>query len=139
MRDTELKRMRDQALYQVYKEGLEKGAFASLREAGHYTANHKAPSFFIDARTASLAVSKMEQGYALLHVSPSTHRKIKVLYERYKEWRAKHPFSILTMERALEVLVDEEAPEFFLEDESARKIIQRMCKEKRDTTIERLK
>lgn len=137
MKDTELKRMRDEALYQVYLQGLEEGAFVSMQEAAEYVSSHEAPQFFIEAKQVSLYIGMIENHISLIFLNSASWRRVRTLYAMYLKWREEHPESQLTRERVCEILVGECAPEFYLMPESARIIIQRMRRERRDKAIRR--
>lgn len=131
MKDTELKRQRDRALYSVYVEGLEQGRFASMREAGRYASKHRAPRFFIEAEKASILVGRIMARVSLINLNSNSRSLVWELYRRYKEYLALHPGCKLSRERVLEEIVMQEAPEFYLEPQRARKILQKEIKKVR--------
>jgi len=128
MRDTELIRAKEQALYAVYKRGLEEGRFKSFREAGEWTRKQPAPRYFIDSRTASLLLGKIHNQSFLMGLHPASRRLILHLDSKYKEYLHEHPKSTLSRERIMELLVEEPAPEFYITGEGARKIIRKVIK-----------
>ena len=132
MKDTELKAIRDRALYQVYLQGLEEGRFSSMREAGEWVRLQPAPQFFISARTASLYVGRILAGISLMNVNSELRRKIWCLHDRYVEYLAANPGNDLSRERIFELLVDEPAPEFFLSMDMTRQCIFKVWKKVRD-------
>ena len=91
MRDTELIRSKERAIYAVYKRGLEEGRFKSFREAGEWVRRQPAPRFFIDSRTASLLLGKIHSQSFLMGLHPSSRRLILQLNERYRAYLAAHP------------------------------------------------
>ena len=130
MKDTELKRMRDRALYETYLRGLEDGAFTSLGEAIDYVLAQKAPQYFIEAKQVSCYFGMIESYVSLIALNSASRRRVWKLYDEYLKWRAANPDSTLTRERVCELLVEEPAPEFYLGPTSVRHIIQRMRKER---------
>ena len=132
MKDTELKEMRDRALYQVYLQGLEEGRFNSMREAGEYVRKQPAPQFFLSSRVASLYIGMIMQGISLLHLNSLSRRRIWTLYDRYVEWKRENASSTLSRERICEILVEEPAPEFYVTMEQARKSIWKEWKKARE-------
>lgn len=64
-----------------------------------------------------------------------SRRRAWDLYANYQRWKEANPDSTLSRERICELLVDEPAPEFYMQSETARKIIQKMCKKKRNLLI----
>lgn len=137
MKDTELKRMRDEALYNVYLQGLEAGEFASQQQASDYVSLHSAPQYFIEAKKLSTYFGMIESHISLIALNSASRRRVWHLYDEYRAWRRNHPDSKLTRERVCELLVEEPAPEFYLKPESVRRIIQRMNRERRDSAIRR--
>lgn len=128
MRDTELIRAKEEAIYAVYKRGLEEGRFKSFREAGEWVRSQPAPRFFIDSRTASLLLGKIHSQSFLMGLHPSSRRLILQLDERYRAYRRDHPGSVLSRERVMELLVEEPAPEFYITGDAARRIIRKVIK-----------
>jgi len=131
MKDTELKKQRDRALYAVYVNGLEQGRFASMREAGRYACKQPAPRFFIEAEKASILVGRIMAKVSLIDLNSNSRRRVWQLYFRYRHYLSEHPGCKLSRERVLEEIVMEPAPEFYLEPQQARKILQREIKKVR--------
>lgn len=131
MKNTELKEMRDQALYEVYVKCLSTGSFSSQSELAEHASKQPAPQYFIDSHTLSLIFGMIESRISLIGLNSMSRRRAWTLYENYQRWKRENPDSNLSRERICELLVEEPAPEFYLESETARKIIQKMCKLKR--------
>lgn len=128
MRDTELIRAKEEAIYAVYKRGLEEGRFRSFREAGEWVRRQPAPRFFIDSRTASLLLGKIHSQQFLMGLHPSSRRLILQLDERYRNYLKAHPRCGMSRERIMEILVEEPAPEFYITGDGARRIIRKVIK-----------
>lgn len=124
MNDMTLKRMRHEAIYACYKEGLEGGQFNSWRDAGEWVRKHPAPSYFVSAKLASRHVGYILGKTSLLFFSDSSRQMAWDLYTRYMAYKASHPGCRLSRERILEEIVTEPAPQFYLSAESIRKIIK---------------
>jgi hypothetical protein len=124
MKDTEIRRKMAQALYSVYKQGLDEVRFDTLLGAGNYAASHPAPCFFISARQASLIIGRIESRVSLINLNSSKRKMAWQLYDNYKAYLKEHPDTKLSRERILEILVDEPAPEFYISGEYARKILR---------------
>lgn len=124
MRDTELKRKKAEALYSVYKRGLEEGRFDSLFGAGRFCATHPAPCFFISARQASLLLGRIQSKVSLIGLNESQRKMAWQLWFNYQRYLREHPETTLSRERILETLVEEPAPEFFITGDAARRIIR---------------
>lgn len=124
MKDTELKRLRDRDLYEVYRRGLEEGRFVSMRDAADYVRQQPAPQYYISSREASLQIGRIEARISLIGLNALSRRRIWRLYDNYVAFLNDNPDTELTRERILEILVDEPAPEFYIGAEMARKILQ---------------
>lgn len=132
MRDTELIRAKEDAIYAVYKRGLEEGRFRSFREAGAWVCRQPAPRYFIDSRTASLLIGKIRNQDFLMGLHPSSRRLVIHLEGKYRKYLCEHPKSTLSRERVMELLVDEPAPEFYISPEGARRIIRKAIRRVRE-------
>lgn len=133
MRDTELIRAKEKAIYAVYKRGLEEGKFKSFREAGEWVRKQPAPKYFIDSRTASLLLGKIHSQSFLMGLHPSSRRLVLHLNEKYREYLRVHPRTTMSRERVMEILVDEPAPEFYITAEGARRMLRREIKRVRES------
>lgn len=125
MKDTELKREKARALYAIYREGLERGCFASMRDAGEYLSHQPAPRFFIDPRQASLLIGKILSNVSLINLNSQQRRMILRLYKDYKAFIAENPHTNLSRERILEILVEAPAPSFYMTPEAIRKALRK--------------
>lgn len=123
MRDTELKRRKAEALYSVYKEGLQKGRFASLYDAARVIAREQAPCFYISAKRASLLLGKIKARVSLINLNESQRKMAWQLWFNYRAYIERHPDNSLSRERILEMLVEEPAPEFYISTDGARKLL----------------
>ena len=123
MRDTELKRKKAEALYSVYKKGLEEGHFASMREVARYASKHPAPCFYIEAKKASDLVGRIIRKVSLINLNSNSRKQTWQLYGMYKQYLAEHPDCKLSRERIMEILVDQPAPEFYITTDGARRLL----------------
>ena len=53
------------------------------------------------------------------------------LHENYLQYLKEHPDNTLSRERVLELLVDEQAPEFYMTGDAARKVLREQIKKAR--------
>lgn len=131
MKDTELNRKKADALYAVYKKGLEEGRFDSLFGAGRYCAAQPAPCFFVSARQASLLVGRIFSNISLIDLNASQRRMVWQLYKNYRAYLEEHPDNTLSRERVMEILVDQPAPEFYISGDGARRKLREQIKKAR--------
>lgn len=107
----------------VFKKGLSEGSFATMRDAARYVCKQPAPRFYIEAEKASILIGRILQGVSLINLNSCSRRMAWQLYRNYKNYLATHPGCGLSRERIMEILVDEPAPEFYLEPQRTRKIL----------------
>ena len=131
MRDTGLKKQKAEALFRIYKKGLEEGRFDSLYAAGQWCARQPAPCYYISAKRASLLLGRIFAGVSLIDCNSSQRRMVWQLYRNYLRYLKEHPGNTLSRERVLELLVDEPAPEFYITGDAARKILREEIKKAR--------
>lgn len=130
MKDTELKRQRDEALYRVYKQGLRTQHFMSMHEAADWCRMQPAPKYYLSSKNLVNYIKMLQCGYQLNSLHASTRRKVKHLFRMYIEYRKTHPESAtMSKDSICEILVDEPAPEFYIGHDLAILILQRMRRE----------
>lgn len=132
MRNTELIRAKERAIYETYKRGLEEGRFSCFRDAGEWVVKQPAPRFFIESRTVSLLVGRIEKDISLLDLHASSRRLVRQIYRNYMEFLQEHPGCKLSRERIMEILVEEPAPEFYITGDAARRIIRKEIRKARE-------
>ena len=128
MKDTEINKRKADALYSVYKQGLEEGRFVSLSDASRKIATYPAPCFFVSARQASLLVGRIISYVSLINLNKSGRRLAWCLYYRHKQYLAENPDTKLSRERIMELIVEEEAPEFYISPDGVRRILGKKIK-----------
>lgn len=131
MKDTQLKKERDAALYREYVKGTGEGRFASMCEAADYVIRQPAPRFFISAKEASNRIGRILSGKEHIDRRSPSQRRVLLLLDRYRDYLAANPDCRLSRESILEVLVQEPAPEFYLGWEAARQILRREVSKRR--------
>lgn len=134
MKDTELREMRDRALYAAYLKGIREGTVSTLNEAADYARNQPAPRFFISPWNLAKYFVQVEKHRPMNRVNSSTRHKIRELYSRYQAYLRDHPDNTYSRTRICEILVDEPAPRFYMGQELAKKIIVK----ERKAAMERL-
>lgn len=131
MKNTELKRARDRALYQAFKRLLAQGGYPTMRQAASAVCKCPAPRFFIEPEKASLLVGCIINGVSLDDRNMGTRRMASQLHALYLQWLEDNPGSRMSRERIMEIVVEMPAPEFYIGAQSARKIIYRERKKAR--------
>ena len=132
MKNTDLKKERDRALYLAFKKGLGDGKFATMGDAVKYVCRHPAPRFFIEPEKASIIIGRILKGVSLINMNSNSRKMAWQLYRNYTEYLSAHPDCKLSRERIMEILVYQEAPEFYLEPQRTWKIINKERKKARE-------
>lgn len=123
MRDTEIKREKAAALYALYKQGLEQCRFESVNHAAHLIVREPAPCFFISAKRAAILVAQINAHISLINTRPTYRRMAWQLWRNLNKYEKEHPDDHSTLQRKMEILVDEPAPEFYISPMSTRLIL----------------
>lgn len=131
MKDSTLRRKKRKALYAVYRKGLEEGRFTSMRNAGIYISHSSAPCFFISPERASNLVGNVLAGKSIDNLHKTKQRMIRKLADDYKQYLLDHPDTKLSRVSIMNILVDREAPEFYMTSGSVRKELREEIRERR--------
>lgn len=124
MLDVELKDLRAYDLYAVYKKGLREGRFRSIRDAAEYARLQPAPRFYVSAKVAGSLISQIQSGVSLIRVNPLARERAWEIYDRYRLKVGDGTLKGVSREAVLEELLEQEAPQFYISAETARKILQ---------------
>ena len=126
MKDTELKAIRDRDLFLCYQKALRECNFKNQWEAIEYVRQSPAPRFYISSKACSLLLGKLFAGHRLGKIHPLAYRRIKHLEKMYKNYvSGEAGCKGLSRERVCEVLVDTPAPEWYVSNAYATRIINK--------------
>lgn len=126
MKDTELKAVRDRDLFLCYQKALRECDFKNQWEAIEYVRQSPAPRFYISSKTCSLLLGKIFAGQRLVKMHPLAYRRIKCLEKMYKNYvSGEAGCKGLSRERVCEILVDMPAPEWYVSNAYATRIINK--------------
>ena len=125
---TYLREQRDIALFNTYTKAIEEFDFANQYEAYDYVRKHPAPRFFVSPFFCESMMLKMLAGKPTGLRNPQTVRKYDELFRRYKSMQERHPE--LTLRDICERIIDEPAPEYYLNRRITQWIIARERKKR---------
>lgn len=126
MKDVELKAIRDRDLFLCYQKALKEHDFRNQWEAIEYVRKSPAPRFYISSKVCSLLLGKIFAAKKLERMHPLAYKRIKCLEKMYKYYVSGEAAKKgLSRERVCEILVDMPAPEFFVSNVYATRIINR--------------
>ncbi len=126
MKDVELKSIRDRDLFLCYQKALKEKDFKNQWEAIEYVRKSPAPRFYISSKVCSLLLGKIFAGHKLERMHPLAYRRIKHLEKMYKSMvTGQAGMQGLSRERVCEIIVDMPAPEFYISNVYATRIINK--------------
>lgn len=134
-RSTYLRKQRDRALFESYSEAIKVHDFATQKEAYDYVRTHPAPRFFSSHLFCASMIKKMLDGVPTGLKSPQSIRKYNELFKRYLERSEQYPDK--SIEEICAIIVDEPAPEFYLNRRITQWVIARERKEIWETMLKR--
>ena len=124
-KDTDLREQRDRAIFDAYNKALVERGFESQAEAVEYVRTHSAPRFFISAEFCAIVISRLAAGK---HPGVSGYqriRKFRELYRRYLIETDDPKNANASLREICGRIVDQEAPEFYLNFRATSEIINR--------------
>lgn len=125
MKNTSIKKERDQALYAEFKRVLSDRPSNILREREliRYVCRRHAPRFYMEPERASKLIGRILMDVSLIDLNDCTRRQTWELYRRYTAYLERHPDNKYSRIQIMGLIVEEPAPEFYIETQRARKII----------------
>lgn len=133
-KDTDLREQRDKAIFDAYRKALVEQGFQTQSEAVEYVRTHPAPRFFISAEFCAIVISRLVAGKHPGVSGKQRIRKFRELYRRYLIETDKPENGNLSMREICWRIVDQEAPEFYLNFRATSEIINRQ-REKRQEDL----
>lgn len=137
MKDTELRRERDREVYAAYQRCLEEKDCESMKAVAHEVSMMRAPKFYISSKSLANYFRELENGTISKSLHPGTRAKVQELYRRYIRFKKEHPRCELPRERICEILIDEEAPSFYIGEAYIIGILQKERQRHREEMIRR--
>ena len=127
---SDFKTLRDKELLARFREELAESRGVPLRDLFGRAARRPASRFWVSELRAAEVVSKMLKGEETSNPVPQKARMYDEICRRVIEWQEKNPGRPLS--DAVFEAVNSTAPEFYLTDQSARVIIYRLIKKRRE-------
>ncbi len=137
IKDTWLKRRRDRDLFEKYACALSSKTFKTQKEAVDYVRLHPAPRFYISAQAASAYINALLSGNSVDGLSSSSLRRLKELYRRFNEMRKEDNAKRMSVFSLCQIIVEQDAPEFYIGYDHASKIICRESSKHNDRMARR--
>lgn len=122
LKTTQLRRQRDSDLFDAYVAALDNYGFDHQVDAIDFIRQNKAPKFYISAQFCAIVMGRMVYGRPSGIKGKYQNQKFNELFRRFKQMPKMDDESILSK---CEILVEQEAPQFYISLRSAREIIAR--------------
>lgn len=134
---SEFKSQRDEEIARLYSRLVSEAGTISVRDIFSRLVEMPASRFWISETRAAIVVCDMMHGKELTHMRPTKREMFEEIYSRTMALIAAHPGLSLPM--AVEQVVQQPAPKFYLTPMSARVILVRYRQQKHAAKIERLR
>jgi predicted outer membrane repeat protein len=131
---TYLRRQRDSDLFEAYVSALRTHTFTSQMEAIDFVRQNKAPKFYISPEFCAIIMGRMQDGRQTGIKGRYQKMKFLELYSRFEKMPRDNDESILSR---CEILIEQEAPCFYISLRSARDIITRERTRRRESMANR--
>ena len=135
-KDTDLRRQRDKAIFDAYNKALVEQGFQTQSEAVEYVRTHPAPRFYISVDFCVTVISRLAAGKHPGVSGKQRIRKFRELYRRYLIETDKPENKGRPLWEICGKIVDQQAPEFYLNFRATSEIINRQ-REKRQEKLAR--
>lgn len=133
-KDTDLRKKRDKAIFDAYNRALVEQSFQTQSEAVEFVRTHPAPRFYISVDFCVTVISRLASGKDPGVSGKQRIRKFRELYRRYLIETDKPENKNKPLWEICSKIVDQEAPEFYLNFRATSEIINRQ-REKRQEKL----
>lgn len=120
---------RDRALHREFMAVLRTATDVPLREMFGMAAMRPAPRFWVSESRAAIVIGAMMRGHTPERMNPKRREMFLEIHRRVVDKMAGNPEMCMT--HAVNETVYEEAPEFYLQPETARSIIYRFIQKRK--------
>ena len=124
---------RNRELHRRFMDVLKNSSCLSLRDMYGAAAKKPASRFWVSESRAAIVVGAMMRGRNLDKMYAKRREMFQEIFRRVNDKMQADPS--LCMTHAVDIVVNEPAPEFYLTSESARSIIYRMRQRKKKQSI----
>lgn len=111
--------------------------FDNMSDAASWATMQPAPRFYLSPKALSLYIGRLNNGDNLSELHENGRQRVFDLYERYEFFCLSNMGVNMSRERICEILVNEEAPRFYVGVTMAFLIIQREIERHRELMVER--
>lgn len=122
---------RDAEIMRRYSQIVRERNCRSQRDVMLHVVKSSASRFYVSSESLERVIRHLRQGGNLDNMSESKRAMYEELYNRYKEHRKMPEYSKMRIRHLCEILVDEPAPEFYIQAETAMDIFNVVKRRKR--------
>lgn len=116
---------RDRCLFDAYNEALNSMRFETQSEIYDHVRKMPAPKFFIEAETCAIYIGRLLRKKDPGICNETSKRRMSELYIRYQEESKKKENKGLSVVDICQIIINQPAPEFYLEVSSVENIIEK--------------
>lgn len=127
------------AIFAAYNKALVDHCFQSQGEAVNYVRTHPAPRFFISAEFCAIVISRLLAGKHPGVSGKQRIRKFRELYRRYLIEMDRPENANQSLREICGRIVDQEAPEFYLNFRATSEIINRQREKRQEKLAQRFR
>lgn len=112
---------RIQDLLKVYFGYIRECDFINAHDVFTHIVDSPAPRFYVSEPRATVVITKLLQGGDISKMHKTKQEMYREIYSRYIEEKKKHP--TLSVAHVVGIVIEQQAPKFYLAPESARVMI----------------
>ena len=129
----EFRQERDSDLLNVYRSLLNETSYPiNHPEILQKLVNHPSKKFWVSSERATIIISEMIKGRDLSGMHPTRIEMFTEILKRVIKYREEHEETTLSLFLIVEEIINQEAPKFYLTTGSAKIILHKIKKEKRE-------
>lgn len=126
----EYERERDDDLLRVYRDAIHAASHIHMPDILNAVVNTPSKRFWVSEERAAVVVARMLKGDTCPHMRPQKREMFNEILRRVKEMRRQHPDMTIAM--LVFHVVRQPAPKFYLTPGSAKVILSRIRKKRRN-------
>lgn len=118
-----LRQRRDTELFRAYQNALAAHEFADQRQAVDYVRKNEAPRWFVSKEFCAAVISSWLRDKEFCKMRENKRRKFRAIYDIYLKLKNEFPYNTFNHLELCAAIVETPAPEWFINHQSASRII----------------
>lgn len=132
-----LRQRRDAELFRAYQNALAAHEFADQRQAVDYVRKNEAPRWFVSKEYCAAVISSWLRGKEFCKMRENKRRKFRAIYDIYLKLKNEFPYNTFYHLELCAAIVETPAPEWFIDHQSASRIINEQINHRNQKIAER--